>query len=227
MLEIQFWSRALTVLAFDGLEPFQRNLLVLAVYAIIVTFVGYKIWEDVADYISVQFDRAALDQQLAETGLQARVGLTFKLADRYKPADFCRLNIAIANYSKTDPLYINWERSTIANLQGESQRAIRILPGGIDLGQRQVAGVVAPGRKLEEQLTTEEALRPDPAGNLVPGGPLLSSGEIASAIASQKPFTLRLVVELPGPATQPGRDFALLCHFRLSQTPLKRALYWR
>ncbi len=210
----------------NGLELFQLNLLVLAVYATIVAFVFYKMWEDVSDFVSIEFDRAALTQQLASKHLQEVLDLQFQLADRYKPDQVSVLKLTTLNHSKTAPLYINWERSTLTNLQGESQRLIRVVPGGINLAQRQVSGVVAPARKLEETLTAEEALQQDATGRLVPGGALFSGAEINQAIAKQKPFTLRLVVELPGTATKPGPEYALLCHFYLKRTPLKRALYW-
>ncbi|NJK99031.1 MAG: hypothetical protein HC838_04255 [Spirulinaceae cyanobacterium RM2_2_10] len=216
----------LSQIIFDTLEAFQRNLLVLVVYLAIAAFVFYKIYEDVSDYVSVEFDRDSLEQQLAAADLTAALSLKFNFADRYKPQDFCVLNMTAFNHTEMQPLYINWERSTLANLQGESQRLIRVVPGGINLAQPQVPGIVAPGRKLIEQLTTEEALQSDLEGKLVAGGPLLGAQAVRVAIASQKPFTLRLIVELPSSPAQAGQIHALLCHFRLSQTPLPRALYW-
>jgi len=217
---------AALLLVMNVLEPFQRNLLTLAVYAIIVAFVFYKMWEDVSDYITPSFDRAALEGQVAELGLQGQIAVQFKLAERYKPRDFCTLAITVFNHSEESALYVNWERSTLSNLEGESQRLIRIVPGGIDLAQPQVPSAIAPARKLSEQVTAEGALRLDAAGKLGPGGPLLSGKEIEQAIATQKPFTLRLIVEVPGIANLPARRYALLCPFRLSRTPLRRALYW-
>ncbi|MCW6036368.1 hypothetical protein K4A83_08805 [Spirulina subsalsa FACHB-351] len=211
------------------LNPVQQNILVLAVYGIVLAFVFYQMWVDLDEFVSVKLDQEALKTDLERQNLQDLVEIESKFDDLYKPEQLKAIALTIKNKCPKETLFINWERSTLNDLKGESRRVIRMVPGmKVDLSQPQVFGLVAPGQTLKEKITAESCLKPKGDGSLELTKPLFKSDGLLKAAKKGDRVTLRLILEFSQPTVGVYNTslHPISCQFKFSKTPLARAMYW-
>ncbi|MGK7928928.1 MAG: hypothetical protein AB4290_27440 [Spirulina sp.] len=204
------------------------GLLVFVIYLIIVARVFYQMWLDLDEFITVELDGAALQEQLKLQQLENAIAIDFEFPEYYKPEQLQTLSMAIANQTDARTIYVNWERCNLSNFKGVAQRIVRLVPGISDLSQGQTYSLMAPTQGLEADLTIEGVMKSTENGELIVASPLFSKGDLLEAAQEEKRFTLRLVIEVAAPTVgdRVGSVHALLCHFIVRKTPKRRTMYW-
>jgi hypothetical protein len=135
------------------------NYVLLAVYFLCVTYVLLQIANSFNDEFSIRLDQAELDQQLDDFKLKDTIEVKFKFDARYEFHKLDKLAITVVNKSKEFPVYVDWDYSSLTDLDGRSRRVARLVPGNtLDLFQHQVFSVIAPTRSLQEQILAEDML---------------------------------------------------------------------
>lgn len=162
----------------------QLDLLILVVYTITVIIVMIRAIESLDQKTKVDFNDTRFQERLKQYELDGKLKVKFKFEDRYSINEQpSQLNITIENKSN-DAIYVDWDRSTIADLDGRSRRAIRLTPyGSPDLSKAQVDTVVPPGSRVQEAITAESCLAPDELNPeiLKPSEPLLDINGLQKA----------------------------------------------
>ena len=204
------------------------GLLIFVVYWIIVARVFYQMWLDLDEFISVDFDSAALSEQLDRQNLQEAIAIGFKFKDCYKSEQLKTLSITVRNQTDVRTIYVNWERCNLTDFKGISERIVRLVPGISDLSQGQTYSLLAPSQGLEAELTIEGAMKSTESEQLIVASPLFSKSSLLGAAKEEKRFTVRLVIEVAEPTVgvRVGSLHALLCHFIVRKTPKRRTMYW-
>ena len=135
------------------------NYVLLAVYFLCVTYVLLQIANSFNDEFTIRLDQAELDGQLEEFKLKDRIEVKFKFDNRYEFHKLNKLAITVSNKSKEFPVYVDWDYSSLTDLDGRSRRVTRLVPGStLDLFQNQVFSVIAPTRSLQEDIVAEDML---------------------------------------------------------------------
>jgi hypothetical protein len=162
----------------------QLDLLILVVYTITVIIVMIRAIESLDQKTKVDFNDTRFQERLKQYELDSKLKVKFKFEDRYSINEQpSKLAITIENKSN-DAIYVDWDRSTIADLEGRSRRAIRLTPyGSPDLSKAQVDTVVPPGSRVQETITAESCLAPDELNPeiLNPSKPLLDINALQKA----------------------------------------------
>ncbi len=162
----------------------QLDLLILVVYTITVMIVMVRAIESLDKKTQVDFNDTRLQERLKQYELDGKLKIKFKFEDRYSINEQpSQLAITIENKSD-DAVYVDWDRSTIADLDGRSRRTIRLTPyGSPDLSKAQVDTVVPPGSSVQETITAESCLAPDELSPeiLKPSKPLLDINDLQKA----------------------------------------------
>ncbi|MEC4983837.1 MAG: hypothetical protein SAJ37_11310 [Oscillatoria sp. PMC 1068.18] len=210
----------------------QRNLFVLTLYLLCVAYVFYKMVQDVDEYVAVELDKEALDAELEARNLKDILEITFDVPNRIKPPKFEKIPIKIVNKSEQDTFLVDWERSTISDQDGVSQRLIRSsIPGmRIDLSQGQITRVIAPGQILKEEVTSEKSLEGVPGESLAIAKPLFDPKKMQAATA-EKPikFSILLIIQQTGllDSMGQGRLHPINCRFTIKSPPWYKSLGWK
>jgi hypothetical protein len=135
------------------------NYVLLAVYFLCVTYVLLQIANSFNDEFTIRLDQADLDQQLEDLKLKDAIEVKFKFDIRYEFKKLDKLAITVNNKSKEFPVYVEWDYSSLTDLDGRSRRVTRLVPGNtFDLFQNQVFSVIAPTRSLQEGIVAEDML---------------------------------------------------------------------
>ena len=135
------------------------NYILLTVYFLCVTYVLLQIINSFNDEFSIRLDQSDLDQQLEDYKLKDTIEVKFKFDIRYEFHKLDQLAITVSNKSKEFPVYVDWDYSSLTDLDGRSRRVTRIVPGNtLDLLQNQVFSVIAPTRSLQEKIVAEDML---------------------------------------------------------------------
>ncbi len=135
------------------------NYVLLAVYFLCVTYVLLKIANSFNDEFTIRLDQANLDQQIENFKLKDTIEVKFKFDSRYEFHKLDKLAITVGNKSSEFPVYVDWDQSSLTDLDGRSRRVTRLVPGNtLDLFQNQVFSVVAPSRSLQEGIVAEDML---------------------------------------------------------------------
>ena len=210
-------------------SEFYRNLLIFSVYLLCVAYIFSKISSELQEFVTIEFDQESILSQLEKQNLHECVGVKFKLSDLYKPNQIKTLPITITNTSESKSIYVDWEQSTLTNLEGESRRLIRLVPGmNMDLSQPQVCGIVAPSQNLTEKIVAENSLSRNGEGTLSVTNPLFKPSKLQAAARVGGRFNLRLILELANPAVgmRGGSIHVLNCEFSVARTPWRRTIPW-
>ncbi len=146
----------------DALSMSQLDLLILVVYTLTVIIVMVRAIESLDQKTKVEFKDARFKEKLEQYELADKVTIKFGFEGRYSMSQQPnQLAITVENKSD-DIIYIDWDRSSIADLDGRSRRVIRLTPyGSPDLSKAQAYTVVAPGSSIKEAITAESSLTAD------------------------------------------------------------------
>jgi hypothetical protein len=137
----------------------ELNYLLLTIYFLCVTLVLLQIANSFNDEFSIRLDQKDLDQQLDDYKLKDAVEVKFKFDNRYEFHKLDKLAITVSNKSAKFPIYVDWDHSSLTDLDGRSRRVTRLVPGNtLDLLQTQVFSVIAPTRSLQEAIVAEDML---------------------------------------------------------------------
>ncbi|MBD1932309.1 MULTISPECIES: hypothetical protein [Cyanophyceae] len=222
-----------------------RNLLLVTVYIICVTYVLYRMVKSLnITQVTIQLNQELLNTQLEEQNLKDILEIQFKLKKRYLLEDLKELSISIKNKSQQDFIEIDWDRSTLTDFQGQSRRVIRITPTmQLDLSERQVFRVIAAGNILTEKLTVEDVLKGDATNpTLKISAPLFDLSKLRKGKDTQKKlysdfmtrnrtlqFSLKLVLRVANTTIEVGRlvNHILSCEFIVSKVPWTESLSWK
>ncbi|MBE9176991.1 hypothetical protein IQ268_00175 [Oculatella sp. LEGE 06141] len=169
------------------------DLIIFAVYGVCITWVLYNSIESLAEQTTISFDKATLDRALADiplkdTNLSDVVDIKFKFNDRYQFSEQPKtLALTLDNKSKNISIRIDWDQSTLTDYANQSRRVIR-LPSNrqVDLSQRQIFSIVAPGGSLRETITAEDLLKQKEDGTLEETAPIVDIEKLQKDAESKK-----------------------------------------
>jgi hypothetical protein len=226
----------------------ERDLFILTVYVIVVTYTLYKMIDSLEDQTTIKFDKDDLDRQLEEQGLKGSIDVKFKFEDRYSFDQPKTLSITVDNKFEQSVTYIDWDRSSLSDYTGRSRRVVRLTPDKrIDtLFQPQMSSTIAPGSALSETITAEELLKfVGDSGTLEASAPLVNIDQLQKNAKSPKatdaqkklnadfmagkaplPFTLQLALRISNTLGDTGTHnfHVLACRFNLHKVPWQDAL---
>ncbi|WP_017714015.1 hypothetical protein [Prochlorothrix hollandica] len=139
------------------------SLLVLIVYITIMVYVVYKARESVVEEkqkrqeadldgkvvltIEVEKLQAALDSQVEDLNLRGEMTLAIPQAPLITLGGLNTLPLYVENRTRTYALFVEWQQSSLTNLNGQAQALACLTP---NLGQSQSPSLVPPEGKLQE-----------------------------------------------------------------------------
>ncbi|MFE1745461.1 hypothetical protein [Coleofasciculus sp. H7-2] len=211
-----------------------RNLLILTVYIICVTYVLYRVFKSVdRNQVIVHLDGESLNGQLEAQNLKDRVDIQFKLEKRYQLDQLRQLSIQIDNQSPDHSIDVDWDRSSLTDFDGRSRRVIRLTPSMIlDLSQHQVFSFIGAGKTLKEKLTVEEVLQRDSQTDVLKiSAPLFDPSKLKklSGTDNTLQFSLMLVLHLLRSTGETGNSVIhiLSCDFTVKKAPWTDVMSWK
>jgi hypothetical protein len=208
----------------------ERNLLFLTLYLLCIAYIFYQMYDILSQLITVEFDQDFLNTQLQQQNLTDTLEISFQFRQVYHPDELQKFLIRIKNKSEDCTLYIDWDQNIIVDLEARSRRVLRISPGvTLDFSKAQVFSIIAPSQVLEETLTTEATLTRNDDEALEITDPLFPPKAVQQAVYEEKPFTLRLLLQVSPLASglTGGRLHALECRFFLNKPTWRQSLGWK
>jgi hypothetical protein len=225
--------------------------ILLTAYLLAIAYFIYRILNSFNDEYAIKVDNDALTQALesatiGDIKLSDILGISFGFAKRYEfKGTLNKLAINISNKSEQHIIYVDWDCSTLTDLEGKARRVTRVLPGmTLDLFQNQVFSTIAPKTTLKENITAEDLLqRKDGKEEYeLPGDKTLINPDPAKGPDGLKQKLVRFQKRLPGSELQfsmdltfrlsgPGRggsvsQFHVPCKFILTKYPWSVGLPW-
>jgi len=188
-----------------------RNLLILTVYLIIVTYVFYQAYKSLGNQVVIELDYGDLNQQLDEKGLRDIVGIKFKFRDSYRLDELTKLPIVINNKSQDHTIMVDWNVSSIIDFDNVTGRVIRLTPGLTALPQNQAVSILAPEQSIDEELTDDKDI----------AAPLFKPGKLKKATDTAAPFYLRLFLTISNIAGAVGDKHSQILSCRLVPKKLR------
>lgn len=184
----------------------QFDVIIVAIYLICVVYVLYQAFNSLDDQTKIavekivvekgSFDGQEEEKKLADTPLKDVLDIKIPFGDRYKFTEQPRLLVVVLiNKSASFAICADWDSSSLTNYDGRSRRVIRMTPDRkIDLSQRQVSSMIAPGRSLTEALTAEDLLVSTADSTLAPRDALISIDALKKA--SENPKTPKVLKDM-------------------------------
>ncbi len=206
------------------------DLLIFTLYTIGIAFVIYKAITSVGEQVEIEFNANSIKKQLADKNLENLMEIRFEFPPKCPLDDVRDLDISIKNNSTIQTIYVEWDRSCLINLNGRSQRIVRLAPGmTYDLLNPQVFSVIAPSKTLREKVTVETVLKRNSETDLFQvGGPLIIKPRAPITLPPSFKFFLRLVVRLSDPVRGVPNEqhYFLECEFTVTRLPWTANLPW-
>ncbi|MEB3295445.1 MAG: hypothetical protein VKJ24_20005 [Synechococcales bacterium] len=135
------------------------DLLLLTIYFLCVTYVLYQIINSFNDEFTIKFEKGELETTLEKLKIKDRLEVGFSFDGRYEFDKLKELSISVKNKSEEFPLYVDWDLSTVTDLDGKARRVTRLTPGlTADMFQTQAFSAVTPGTTLKEKIVAEDML---------------------------------------------------------------------
>ena len=217
------------------------DLLLLTIYILCVTYVLYQIINSFNDEFTIVLEKKDLDEQLEDLKLNDRVEVSFKFDKRYEFDKLKEFGVNIKNKSKEHPVFVDWNMSSVTDLDGKARRVTRLIAGNsLDLFQEQALSPVPPGTIMKEKVVAEDML-----ARKGDDGPMEVSKTLVDLTKPKKPgdplkryldfvamqrtleISLSLMVRFVGdgsPAT--GYPIPINCKFTLTKLDWKAGLPW-
>ena len=217
------------------------DLLLLTIYILCVTYVLYQIVNSFNDEFTIVLEKKDLDKQLEDLKLNDRVEVSFKFDKRYEFDKLKEFGVNIKNKSKEHPVFVDWNMSSVTDLDGKARRVTRLIAGNsLDLFQEQALSPVPPGTIMKEKVVAEDML-----ARKGDDGPMEVSKTLVDLTKPKKPgdplkryldfvamqrtleISLSLMVRFVGdgsPAT--GYPIPINCKFTLTKLDWKAGLPW-
>ena len=217
------------------------DLLLLTIYILCVTYVLYQIINSFNDEFTIVLEKKDLDKQLEDLKLNDRVEVSFKFDKRYEFDKLKEFGVNIKNKSKEHPVFVDWNMSSVTDLDGKARRVTRLIAGNsLDLFQEQALSPVPPGTIMKEKVVAEDML-----ARKGDDGPMEVSKTLVDLSKPKKPgdplkryldfvamqrtleISLSLMVRFVGdgsPAT--GYPIPINCKFTLTKLDWKAGLPW-
>lgn len=217
------------------------DLLLLTIYILCVTYVLYQIINSFNDELTIVLEKKDLDKQLEDLKLNDRVEVSFKFDKRYEFDKLKEFGVNIKNKSKEHPVFVDWNMSSVTDLDGKARRVTRLIAGNsLDLFQEQALSPVPPGTTMKEKVVAEDML-----ARKGDDGPMEVSKTLVDLSKPKKPgdplkryldfvamqrtleISLSLMVRFVGdgsPAT--GYPIPINCKFTLRKLDWKAGLPW-
>lgn len=216
------------------------DLLLVTVYFLCVTYVLYQIINSFNDEFTIKMEKDDLETFLDKLKLKDKVEVSFNFDGRYEFHKLKELAINIKNKSEEYPIYVDWDASSITDLDGKARRVTRLIPGNsFELSQTQAFSAITPGTTLKEKIVAEDMLtrkgdtdqmevtktlidlsKPKP-------GPALKRYQDFISLTKPLEFYLDLVLRFVGaetPAT--GYPTRIRCKFTLNKLHWTAGLPW-
>ncbi|MEL6223159.1 MAG: hypothetical protein AAFR31_11020 [Cyanobacteria bacterium J06627_8] len=219
----------------------QLDLFILVVYTITVIIVVTRAIDSLDKKTTISFDDAPFKEKLEQYGLADKLAVKFAFDKRYALMDHpSKLSLTLENKLE-DAVYVDWDRSSIAEPGGRSRRAIRLTPyGSPDLSKAQVYTVIPPGSSVKETITAEGCLTSDsenpeilkPTQSLMSMAAVQKNKKLFGAFLAEKAalvYTVWLVVQTGEiESTQRGdRLYVLPCNIVTKKVPWTDSLPWK
>lgn len=217
------------------------DLLLLTIYILCVTYVLYQIINSFNDELTIVLEKKDLDKQLEDLKLNDRVEVSFKFDKRYEFDKLKEFGVNVKNKSKEHPVFVDWNMSSVTDLDGKARRVTRLIAGNsLDLFQEQALSPVPPGTTMKEKVVAEDML-----ARKGDDGPMEVSKTLVDLSKPKKPgdplkryldfvamqrtleISLSLMVRFVGdgsPAT--GYPVPINCKFTLRKLDWKAGLPW-
>lgn len=217
------------------------DLLLLTIYILCVTYVLYQIVNSFNDEFTIVLEKKDLDKQLEDLKLNDRVEVSFKFDKRYEFDKLKEFGVNVKNKSKEHPVFVDWNMSSVTDLDGKARRVTRLIAGNsLDLFQEQALSPVPPGTTMKEKVVAEDML-----ARKGDDGPMEVSKTLVDLSKPKKPgdplkryldfvamqrtleISLSLMVRFVGdgsPAT--GYPIPINCKFTLRKLDWKAGLPW-
>ena len=136
------------------------DLLLLTIYFLCVTSVLVRVIDSFNDEFFIIVDKDELKKQLEGVKLADRVDISFGFNGRYEFHTLKEFGVNVKNKSNDHPLYVDWNASSLTDLDGKARRVTRLIPGNsIDLFQQQALSPVAANNTLKEKIVAEDMLK--------------------------------------------------------------------
>ena len=217
------------------------DLLLLTIYILCVTYVLYQIINSFNDEFTINLEKNDLDKQLEDLKLNDRVEVSFKFDKRYEFDKLKEFGVNVKNKSKEYPVFVDWNMSSVTDLDGKARRVTRLIAGNsLDLFQEQALSPVPPETTMKEKVVAEDML-----ARKGDDGPMEVSKTLVDLTKPKKPgdplkryldfvamqrtleISLSLMVRFVGdgsPAT--GYPIPIKCKFTLTKLDWKAGLPW-
>jgi len=217
------------------------DLLLLTIYILCITYVLYQIINSFNDELTIVLEKKDLDKQLEDLKLNDRVEVSFKFDKRYEFDKLKEFGVNVKNKSKEHPVFVDWNMSSVTDLDGKARRVTRLIAGNsLDLFQEQALSPVPPGTTMKEKVVAEDML-----ARKGDDGPMEVSKTLVDLSKPKKPgdplkryldfvamqrtleISLSLMVRFVGdgsPAT--GYPIPINCKFTLRKLDWKAGLPW-
>ena len=126
------------------------DLLLLTIYILCVTYVLYQMINSFNDEFTINLEKKDLDKQLEDLKLNDRVEISFKFDKRYEFDKLKDFGVNVKNKSKEHPVFVDWNMSSVTDLDGKARRVTRLIAGNsLDLFQEQALSPVPPGTTMK------------------------------------------------------------------------------
>ncbi len=217
------------------------DFLLLTVYFLCVTSVLTRVINSFNDEFFIIVDQDELKKQLEGVKLDDRVDISFRFKGRYEFHTLKEFGINVKNKSPDHPLYVDWNASSVTDLDGKARRVTRLIPGNsIDLFQQQALSPVAANNTLKENIVAEDMLkRKGDDGPLEIEKPLLDlskpkkPGDALNryfefmSLKSRLKFSLNLMLRVVNDGTpSTGYGIPIRCDFSLQKLHWYAGLPW-
>lgn len=209
--------------------------IILTAYLLCIAYCIYRIINAFNDEFTVTPDEQAINDQLAEQGLQDVIGISFDFKKQYEFDKLTEIAVKISNKSSSHSVYVDWDYSALTDLDNRARRVTRLPPGTtLDLFQNQVFSTIAPKTTLKEKITAEDLLERKGVPSidfkvekpLVDPKKLKKNGKFMKRYVELELF-LELAFRVSGPARTLNGDRAhVLCRLILKKLPWQAGLPW-
>ncbi|AFY39487.1 hypothetical protein Lepto7376_3259 [[Leptolyngbya] sp. PCC 7376] len=208
------------------------DILILFVYAIVLWYVYQSIVDEIDKLTEVRLNKDFLSAQLTKFGLDEKLSFSFDFGRSPLTDTLNSFSISLENKTFEQYFEIHWNRSSLMDFDGKSQRIIRLPPAlNIDLFQAQASSIISPREILNDKLTIESSLTLKDEDKLIYDitQPIFSSDLLKTARDEDLDFEVTLMIR----CSEYGSDkfypvlYPIICNFEVIKKPWQKALYWR